>query len=171
MNFKNFLIICIAFVSSLNIMLSADKDSSQKKEELGIEWHTAYFMESFTQNIFLGIGVLYNYDLAPSKELSAIVDFDLIIGFYGAKKVNEVNCLAGLRFSPRHENFRVYYEISTGISTVNNHDNEHGYTGNFSRLKVGYGYKFIALEISVGAFVAKDFTIAPMEGIGLAVTF
>lgn len=170
---RNLFLITASLFTLLNISFAADGDSTAPRKIHKVELNAIYAMESLTANKFLGMGLVNKYELTPNGELCAILNMELMYGIFGSKKVTDANFLAGLRSGLTHGQFGIYYEVSTGIGFMDNHDGFNSDAGIFTRLKTGFRFSSIALEFTiskyVGSFSGKVFSIGTMGGVGVAV--
>lgn len=146
----------IIFLSSFLFFMSVsfligEEDSLQIKS-IG-NYYIGVSNDRITKNPFYIVGIKGQNFIYKNSPISLILDANFIIGDNIYKNNYGFNFSTGLRLGNSYKvgptllsSISMYFDITTGISLINDPITDNIYIGNNSNLSIGLGYKYFDVE-------------------------
>jgi len=147
---KSMFLTCFLFFMSVSILI-CDENSLQFKS-IG-SYYIGVSNDRITKNPFYIVGVKGQNFIFYNNPISILLDANFIIGDNIYKNNYGFNFSTGLRLGHSYregpnffKNISMYFDITTGVSLINDPVTEKIYLGNNSNLSIGLGYKYFGIE-------------------------
>lgn len=160
---KSMFIACYLFFIGVSISI-CDENSLQFKS-IG-SYYIGVSNDRITKNPFYIVGVKGQNFIFYNSPISILLDANFIIGDNIYKNNYGFNFSTGLRLGNSYregtkflENISMYFDITSGVSLINDPETENFYLGNNSNLSIGLGYKYLGIEFGFSKIITDKINL------------